>query len=217
MRVGYADPPYPGQSKRLYGEHEAYAGEVNHAELVARLTVEFDAWVLHTSASALHEVLPLCPAPEPSRKNKGRYLQGTGTRMLCWVKNQTVWRPVSVQYGWEPILIYGARTRPRGRGFLRDWIECNPQDGNTFTGSKPRAVCEYIFEAMGLEPSDELVDLFPGSGAVMTAWERWRAQGTLLTDETAYEGFCDVMRSIDPETFAMTNPLSEEPIKEDGR
>lgn len=68
MRIGYADPPYPGQSKRLYGEHEAYAGEVNHVQLVERLTAEYDAWVLHTSASALHEILPLCPAPRSRRR-----------------------------------------------------------------------------------------------------------------------------------------------------
>jgi hypothetical protein len=28
MRFAYADPPYPGQSKRLYGEHADYAGHV---------------------------------------------------------------------------------------------------------------------------------------------------------------------------------------------
>lgn len=180
MRAAIADPPYPGQSKRLYGEHEAYAGEVDHRELVTRLMDEYDAWALHTSASALHAILPLCPAPEPSRKNVGRYLNGTGTRILIWAKSQTVWRPVDVQFGWEPILIYGARPRPRERGFLRDWIVCNPQsDGNTFTGAKPRAVSEYVFEALGLEPDDELHDLFPGSGAVGEAWDAWRAQGRL--------------------------------------
>lgn len=180
MKVAIADPPYPGQSKRLYGEHEAYAGEVDHRELVARLVDEFDAWALHTSASALHDILPLCPAPTPSRKNVGRYLQGTGTRVLVWIKPQTVWRPVSIQWGWEPILIFGGRSRSRERGCLRDWIECNPRvDGNRFVGSKPRAVSEYVFEALGIDPDDELVDLFPGSGAVTDAWEGWRSQGRL--------------------------------------
>jgi hypothetical protein len=123
--------------------------------------------------------------PEPSKKNVGRYLQGTGTRILSWCKPQTVWRPVSVQYGWEPILLYGGRSRPRERGFLRDWIVCSPTDGNTFTGSKPRAVCEYVFEALGLEADDELHDLYPGSGAVGEAWEAWRAQMPLALSEPA--------------------------------
>lgn len=178
MRVAYADPPYPGQAWRLYGGHVDYAGEVDHRELVDRL-MEYDGWALSTSASALHAVLPLCPAPTPSRKNKGRYLNGTGARVLVWVKPQTTWRPVDVQWGWEPIIVYGGRERPRERGFLRDWVECNPRDNNGFTGAKPKAVCEYIFEALGLEPQDELHDLFPGSGAVGEAWENWRAQGRL--------------------------------------
>lgn len=32
MRIAYADPPYPGQSK-LYRNHPDYAGEVDHAAL----------------------------------------------------------------------------------------------------------------------------------------------------------------------------------------
>ena len=45
MRIAFADPPYPGQSKRLYGDHPDYAGEVNHAELVADLLARFpDGW-----------------------------------------------------------------------------------------------------------------------------------------------------------------------------
>lgn len=100
--------------------------------------------------------------------------------MLIWIKPRTVWRPVSVQWGWEPILIHGGRERGRARGMLRDWVECNPgEGGNTFTGAKPRAVCEFVFEALGLEPDDELVDIFPGSGAVGEAWDAWRSQGRL--------------------------------------
>jgi hypothetical protein len=181
MRVAIADPPYPGQSKRLYGEHEAYGGEVDHREIVGRLMDEFDAWALHTSASALHAVLPLCPAPMmDTKKNKGRYLNGTGTLILIWTKTMGPWRPVDIQWAWEPILIYGGRPRARDRGALRDHILCNPQsDPNGFTGAKPRAVSEYVFEALGLEPDDELVDLYPGSGAIGDAWQGWRAQGRL--------------------------------------
>ena len=57
MRVAYADPPYPGQAKRHYGGHPDYAGEVDHAELVYRLVSEFDGYCLHTSSSALLDVL----------------------------------------------------------------------------------------------------------------------------------------------------------------
>ena len=37
MRLAYADPPYPGLSRRYYGDHPDFAGEVDHAELLARL------------------------------------------------------------------------------------------------------------------------------------------------------------------------------------
>lgn len=174
MRFAYADPPYPGQAKRLYGDHPDYRGEVDHRDLIDQLS-NFDAWALSTSASALHAILPLCPAPVESRKNRGRYLNGTGTRILVWVKPQTVWRPVDVQWAWEPILICGGRPRD-GRGYLRDWIECNPREGNRFVGSKPYAVCRFIFEALGAEPDDEFADLYPGSGAVMEAWNKWCGQ-----------------------------------------
>lgn len=177
-RFAYADPPYPGQSWRLYGDHPDYAGEVNHAELVARLVDEFpDGWALSTSASALHEVLPLCPAPTPSKKNKGRYLQGTGTRILVWTKPQAPWRPVGIQYGWEPVLLYGGRPR-EPRDTLRDWVSCIPGPTDV-PGAKPRAFCDWLFNALGAQPGDELVDLFPGSGAVGRAWDAWTAQGRL--------------------------------------
>lgn len=177
-RFAYADPPYPGQSWRLYGKHPDYAGEVDHGALVARLVADFpDGWALSTSASALHEILPLCPKPEPSRKNKGRYLQGTGTRVLAWVKPQAPWRPVSVQYAWEPVLLCGGRPRDP-QDTLRDWISCVPGPGD-ITGAKPLAFCGWIFNALGALPGDELVDIFPGSGAVSHAWDLWSSQPKL--------------------------------------
>lgn len=51
MRIGYADPPYIGCA-HLYRDHPDYAGEVDHAQLIARLEAEFDGWVLHAAATA---------------------------------------------------------------------------------------------------------------------------------------------------------------------
>src|SRR5215469_17374904 len=63
MRFAYADPPYPGQAKRWYGNHPDYAGEVDHAELIARLCRDYpDGWALSTSGTALREVWALCPS-----------------------------------------------------------------------------------------------------------------------------------------------------------
>ena len=53
LRLAYADPPYPGLSARYYADHEDFAGEVDHAELIRRLSIDFDGWALSTSARAL--------------------------------------------------------------------------------------------------------------------------------------------------------------------
>src|SRR5262245_76196 len=57
MRIGYADPPYPGQAARHYKHHPDYAGEVDHVRLLADLAHGYDGWVLHTSSPALYHVL----------------------------------------------------------------------------------------------------------------------------------------------------------------
>lgn len=59
-RLVYADPPYPGQAKRHYGDHPDYAGEVDHGALIRRL-LHYDGWALSTSNRALRQVLALCP------------------------------------------------------------------------------------------------------------------------------------------------------------
>jgi hypothetical protein len=86
MRIGYADPPYPGQSAKHYADHPDYAGEVDHAALVERLERDYDGWVLHTSSPALRDVLPLCP-PD--------------ARVMAWVKPFAAFkRNVPVAYAW---------------------------------------------------------------------------------------------------------------------
>lgn len=70
MRIGYADPPYPGLA-HLYRDHPDYAGEVDHATLIARLEAEFDGWILHTHAPGIAVVAPLLPE---------------GARWGAWVK-----------------------------------------------------------------------------------------------------------------------------------
>ena len=37
-------------------------------------------------------------------------------------------------------------------------------------GTKPAAVCRWVFGLLGAGPGDSLDDLFPGSGAVSRAW-----------------------------------------------
>ena len=111
-------------------------------------------------------------------------MNGTGVRVMAWCKPQAPWMPVNPQYGWEPVLLYGGR-RTAGKPPIRNWLVCSPE-GYTFRprpvgdviGSKPDAFCRWIFLCSAPGP-DELVDLFPGSGAVGVAWERFSAQERL--------------------------------------
>lgn len=166
MRFAYADPPYIGQAQRHYGDDER-AAEVNHRLLVAYLQ-EFDGWALSCSASSLREVLLLCPE---------------STRVLAWVKPWCSWKPgIWPAYAWEPVLIGGGRKVERDRERLtpRDWLAAPITSGRSVHGAKPDQFCCWLFEVLGMEPDDDFVDVFPGSGAVTRAWKRWRSREPVL-------------------------------------
>jgi hypothetical protein len=164
MRLAYADPPYPGNAETHYGDHEDYAGEVDHEELVARLQ-HFDGWALSTSSRSLRYVLSLCPED---------------VRVLIWLNH-------NVGRSWEPVLVVPARPLP-SQGAPRDWIRVEPEafqwrptpDGYVI-GRKPRAFCLWLFRWLGaIAGEDELEDLYPGSGAVGEAWLEFNAQPELF-------------------------------------
>ena len=168
MRFAYADPPYPGQSRRLYGSHEDYAGEVDHAELVGRLCREYqDGWALSTSVEALRDVLILCPP---------------NVRVAIW--NVTNRRPqnggaVRWHQSWEPVIVRGGRWK-RGEGSpVRDLFSCGASTRPEISGQKPRAFGRWIFDLLGAAPADELDDLYPGSGAIGKEWAAFQAQDSL--------------------------------------
>ncbi len=170
MRIGYADPPYPGQA-HLYREHPDYAGEVDHAVLVYKLIHEYDGYCLHTSSVALARVLE-------------RFLIETNDmpRVMSWVKPFAAFKKnVSVAYAWEPVLVRAARKPVVKQGMVyRDWISEPITLQRGLTGAKPERVCQWLFEVMGCEPEDDLDDMFPGTGAVARAWKHWCSQRTLF-------------------------------------
>jgi hypothetical protein len=170
MKIAVADPPYPGCA-HLYREHADYAGEVDHAELIARLERDYDGWILHRSSTALSQITPLLPA---------------GVRSMAWVKGFAAFkRNVSVAYAWEPVFVKAAR-KPvvSKRLVMRDWIECPITLRRGLAGAKPEKVCHWAFEVVGARPDDELIDLYPGTGAVMKAWRSWQGLFTLPLSET---------------------------------
>lgn len=171
MRFAYADPPYPGQSWRHYGRaqrkrpaHADYAGEVDPEALLSRLESGlWEGWALHTHQAGLLYLAPLLPE---------------GVRVCIWAKR---WVPfhkgVGVAHAWEPVLVKPCRKRsgPEGdRPVVRDWLDTMPTFSTGVAGAKPALVCQWVFELAGLEPEDELDDLYPGSGAVQEAWASWQ-------------------------------------------
>lgn len=166
MRFAYADPPYPGQAKRLYGKHKDYAGEVDHAELMGRLERDYDGWALSTGSKQLPAVLKLCPDT---------------VRVLIWRKPGV---PFGDNFLWcyEPVILKGLR-RPLAR--TADLLSAVPPGSlMTFrarpekdvTGAKPAEFCRWVFHAAGLTREDEFEDLYPGSGRVLETWRDWAAQ-----------------------------------------
>lgn len=165
MKIAYADPPYPGCA-HLYKNHKDYAGEVDHQALIHRLESEFDGWVLHTSSTALPVIVPMLP---------------DGVRFMAWVKPFAAFkRNVPVAYAWEPVIIKAAR-KPvvSKRIVMRDWVDCNITLKRGLCGAKPEKVCHWAFEMIGIRPDDDLIDLYPGTGAVTEAFRTWKGLFTL--------------------------------------
>jgi hypothetical protein len=98
-------------------------------------------------------------------------------RIGSWVKPFASFKPnVTVAYAWEPIIFRGGRKLGREVDTVRDWVAENITMERGLTGAKPRGVCRWIFRILGLQPGDEFVDLFPGTGAVMDAWKEWACE-----------------------------------------
>jgi len=163
----YADPPYPGQAKALYGDHPDYAGEVDHANLIVRLETDYpDGWALSTAAVSLQYVLSLCPP---------------GARVAAWYKTNSP--PIRTTgrwiWTWEPVIVVGGRTCAPSR--VRDGIACAVPawPKKEIPGQKPAEFIRWTIELLGAQPGDTIDDLFPGSGAVSRVIDNWQRQQVL--------------------------------------
>ena len=156
-RCGFADPPYLGQAHRHYS-HDPRCAEVDHAALIQNLDDNYDGWALSCSSPSLRVILPLCP-PD--------------IRVGSWVKPFASFKAANPAYSWEPIIFKPCRTR-KGRFVARDWVAASITLRRGLCGVKPARFCYWLFEILALQPEDEFVDLFPGSGAVTRAWGEWR-------------------------------------------
>jgi hypothetical protein len=166
MFFAYADPPYVGQAQRHYG---AEAKEVNHAILLRTLQRDFDGWAYSLSSTSLIYLLRL--------QDADGYVVPQDTRIGAWVKPFASFkRGVDPAYAWEPVLFHTCRKWRRDQATCRDWISANITLKRGVSGAKPEVFNFWLFNLLGMTPSDEFVDVFPGSGAVSESFASWRAE-----------------------------------------
>lgn len=168
MRFAYADPPYHGMGKKMYGPLHDQAGawddKAEHVRLVETLIDQYpDGWALSCNPRDLPWLLPACP---------------DDARVAAWVKPYHQIRPTTVQFAWEPVIWRGGRKDPKRSPMVRDWfMGCATRMRGT-PGAKSEEFCRWVLDLLAFRAGDELVDLFPGSGVMSAVL----AQGNLLTD-----------------------------------
>lgn len=196
MRLAIADPPYPpnllaagratghgpplratcwyaGRKHSARGNHSADAhpdaadwnDPARHRQLAEQLIDEFDGWAI------------ACP---PDAVAAGIYAPlPYGTRVMVWHRSNALPSRTRIGTRWEAVLVCPPLDRiplQEGERQLHDVLSC-AAPGSGFAGAKPRQWTRWVLDALGYDPDvDEVVDLFPGSGAVSAEV----AQGVLL-------------------------------------
>ena len=180
MRLAIADPPYPpfvgvggvkSRASRWYGTGQRSATDTpadvhpaaddwndpsSHRLLLERLAREFDGWAIATSPDGLaaYGSLPV------------------GCRIMAWVKPNGQPGAHRLRSTWEPVIVFppkGRRSNRGGVGSIADTLTA-PAPRAGFIGAKPAVWTRWVLAALGYDPAaDEVVDVFPGSGAVSDA------------------------------------------------
>jgi hypothetical protein len=169
VRFAYADPPYLGCAVKFYGDHPdaaVYDTVDGHRALIERLVDEYpDGWAMSCTVPSLRELWPLCP---------------DDVRIGAWVKPMHVFKKgVYPAHAWEPVIFRGGRIKvaPPVKGGTavtpRDWVSANITLQRGVVGAKPEEFVRWVLAILNVQPDDEFVDLFPGSGAVQRAYDRW--------------------------------------------
>lgn len=155
-RFAYADPPYPGKSG-YYPEGE----EIDLPSLITKLQ-EFDGWALSTSAEALPKIVPSLEYSE---------------RIAIWIRRVIPAKSARPLNAWEP-LIYKP-IRPLCSEDVQTVVDVLDYRGRytafpgAMVGMKPPQFSVWMFGLVAAVPGDAFYDLYPGSGAVSLAWNRF--------------------------------------------
>lgn len=190
MKLIIADPPYPpftgsggtkNRATRWYGtgqrsrkdrpsdvhpDAEEWNDPVRHQRLINDLMRDADGWAIATSPDGLGVYRPL----------------PVGCRVMVWHKPNAQPGSHRILNKWEPVIVYppiGRRSNRHGAGAMNDVLIANaPRRG--FIGAKPASWTAWVLSALSHQPGDDVLDLFPGSGAVTDALRQpafqWRVQ-----------------------------------------
>jgi len=158
-KFAYADPPYLGCGKRLYGD-STYDALESHSRLIQKLCDEYpDGWAMSLSSPSLRAILPLCP---------------DDVRVCAWVKPFAAFKVgVNPGYCWEPVILRGGRKkRSRKDDTIRDYLSEPITLRRGLPGAKPAAFALWIVNLLGADvrQGDTIDDLFHGSGAMLGVW-----------------------------------------------
>lgn len=173
MKLAIADPPYLGRGERWYGTGRGdssgngtadfhpdagiWDSPAAHRKLVQRLYNEFDGFAIALSVDSLPLYLDEC---------------SNDIHVMVWHRRNAPPTGNRVRRCWEPVIIRqpeGRRGRAGGVTVTSDVLDV-PAGRPGFAGAKPAAWTRWVLDALGYDPGiDELVDLFPGSGAVSAA------------------------------------------------
>lgn len=175
MRLAIADPPYLGRAALWYGgKGRSKQGPIGracgrgdlapeyhpdadmwdlpetHNALIAQLESGYDGWALAASS----KTLGLLSIPETAR-------------IAIWHVTNAIPDGSRIHNKWEAVIVRVPKDR-RGRATgvaVSDVLTAgHPVSGHV--GAKPRAWTLWVLDLLGFQPADEIVDIFPGSGAV---------------------------------------------------
>ena len=156
MKFAYADPPYYGRAKEIYGKLHNDAGKWDlketHHELIKLLTTNYpDGWALSCNSKDLPWLLPACP---------------NDIRIASWCKSWHQIRPTSTQWAWEPLIWRTVKKEPK-RQMVRDYLVTGMQTKTNTPGAKPNVFNRWVLDLLIFDPTeDTLDDLYPGSGSM---------------------------------------------------
>ena len=139
----------------FWGGRAAAQDDASHHGQVRRVAEDLD----DASIAAAHDASRL-PASRRAYQVHGSRLQPDPRRPALQLEPS---RGAGVD-PWDS-LVYASRARLTDR--------------ERVTGAKPAVFCRWMFDLLGAQAQDDLVDLFPGSGGVARAWGhftgRWAA------------------------------------------